>query len=357
MSSKEWRFTPLKAGECSFDQLKFPCWATPKIDGINGLNLSGKSLGRSLKPYANVWLNGLIEQWLPQGLCYEVTVGNYPYGEDLCRNTTSFVNAIKKEHENIIINVFDYIGNASEEYIKDRKYLERLQDATVALTDIYPSWMWTDYEVGTGDAVDIGVYHVVNDFLEIRVMTPILIETLEEAEKYYLECLDHGYEGAMYRQDVPYKCGRATAKSQEVIRFKPSHDTEAIVIGFEEAMENLNEAKTNELGRTERSSHKENKKGLGMLGSFLCIDVKTGEHIKVGAGKLKHHERLEVWDQRDVYLHAIVKYRSMSTGVKDKPRFPRFIDWRLADDIADEDTQLIKQIMSSIPEGGFIWNG
>jgi len=348
MANKEWRFVPLKAGECSFEELKFPCWATPKIDGINGLKVSGKSLGRSLKPYANLWLNRMIELWLPDGLCYEVTVGDLPYGEDLCRNTTSFVNAINKEHEKIIINVFDFIGDTSESYIKSRNYLDRLPDAMEALAETFPRHNWTYYEVGTGEAVDLGEYFVVNDFLEIRVMEPVLIEDIEQAENYYLECLDNGYEGAMFRQNIPYKCGRATAKSQEVIRFKPSHDTEAIVIGFEEAMENLNEAKTNELGRTERSSHKENKKGLGMLGSFLCIDVKTGEHIKVGAGKLKHHERLEVWNQRDVYLHALVKYRSMSTGVKDKPRFPRFIDWRDANDLAEEDFKKVQEILLDV---------
>lgn len=339
MTNKEWRFKPLKAGECSFEELKFPCWATPKIDGINGLNLNGKSLGRSLKPYANLWLNGMIEQFLPSGLCYEVTVGDLPYGEDLCRNTTSFVNAIKKENENVIINVFDFILDASEEYIKSKCYLERLQDAMNVLTILYPSWEWTDYEVGTGDGVDIGVYFVVNDFFEIRVMTPILIESLEEAEKYYNDCLDNGYEGAMFRQDIPYKCGRATSKSQEVIRFKPQHDTEAIVIGFEEAMENLNEAKVNELGHTERSSHKENKRGLGMLGSFLCVDVKTGDHIKVGAGALSHEQRKAIWARKGMYLLSIVKYRSMSTGVKDKPRFPRWIDWRNLEDLSEEDAE------------------
>lgn len=39
MAKKEWRFKPLKAGECSFELLKLPCWATPKIDGINGLKI------------------------------------------------------------------------------------------------------------------------------------------------------------------------------------------------------------------------------------------------------------------------------------------------------------------------------
>lgn len=345
MSNKEWRFKPLKAGECSFEELKFPCWATPKIDGINGLKMAGESLSRTLKPYANTSLNEQIQGLLPDGLCYEVTVGDLPYGEDLCRNTTSFVNAINKTGEKVILSIFDFIGDASEDYIKSRKYLERLQDCMVSLTSLYPAHLWMDYEVGTGDAVDLGVYLEVNELFELRLLTPILIESQEEAELYYAACLDHGYEGAMYRQDVPYKCGRATAKSQEVIRFKPSHDTEAIVIDFEEAMENLNEAKVNALGHTERSSSKENKKPLGMLGAFICIDVKSGEEIKVGAGKLTHAERVQVWENQSDYLHNLLKYRSMSTGVKDKPRFPRFITWRDKGDLSEEDLAKVESIM------------
>lgn len=348
MANKEWRFKPLKAAECSFEELKYPCWATPKIDGINGLNLNGKSLGRSLKPYANVWLNGMLELWLPEGLCYEVTIGDFPYGEDLCRNTTSFVNAIKKEHEKIIVNVFDFIGDASEGYIKDRNYLARIDDAMDELYTNFPASLWQEYEVGTGEAVDRGWYFIVNDFLEIRVMEPVEIQNKEEAEWYYNSCLDHEYEGAMFRQDIPYKCGRATAKSQEVVRFKPSHDTEAVVVGFEEAMENLNEAKINELGHTERSSHKENKRPLGMLGAFLAIDIKTGDLIKIGAGKLSHAERIEIWENQNQFLYCIAKYRSMSTGIKDKPRFPRFITWRSIDDLAEEDVAAYKKVIKSI---------
>lgn len=348
MATKDWRFKPLKAGECGFELLKFPCWATPKIDGINGLRIGGRSLGRSLKPYANLWVNRMIELWLPDGLCYETTVGDLPYGEDLCRNTTSLVNSINKEFEKVIINVFDFVGDTSEEYIKSRKYLDRLEDAMEMLYETLPASGWTYYEVGTGEAVDKGYYFVVNDFLEVRVMEPVLIENLEQAEKYYLDCLDNGYEGAMFRQNVPYKCGRATVNSQEIIRFKPSHDTEAIVVGFEEAMENLNEAKTNELGHTERSSHKENKVGLGMLGSFLCIDVKSGELIKVGAGKLSHAERVQIWQNQAEYMNAVLKYRSMSTGIKDKPRFPRFISWRIVDDLSEEDAEKVEKILAKL---------
>ena len=349
MVSKEWQFKPMKAGECSFEELKFPCWATPKIDGINGLNFKGKSVGRSLKPFANEWLNGMIEKHLPQGLCYEVTVGDLPYGEDLCRNTTSFVNAIKKVNTKIIISVFDYIGSGSEDYIKNTNYLERIEEAISEIDSNHPDSFWFDYDVGSyGRSVDTGSYMPINEFFEIRVMEPMEINSIEEAELYYNDCLDQGYEGAIYRQDIPYKCGRATAKSQEVIRFKPSHDTEAIIIGFEEAMENLNEAKTNELGHTERSSHKENLVPLGMLGSFICIDIKSGETIKVGAGKLKHPQRVAIWKRQGMYLSMILKYRSMSTGVKDKPRHPRWIDWRNIDDLSEEDAAKAQEIINGI---------
>lgn len=349
MATKDWRFKPMKAAEFPFSELKFPCWATPKIDGINGLNYQGKSVGRSLKPYANEWLNALIEENLPVGLCYEVSVGELPYGEDLCRNTTSFVNAIKKVDARVIISVFDYVGDASEEFISSTNYLERIEQAIEEINSNHPESFWFDYDVGSyGESVDTGICMPINDFFEVRVMEPIEINSVEEAEKYYENCLDAGYEGAIYRQDIPYKCGRATSKSQEVVRAKPSHDSEAIIIGFEEAMENLNEAKVNELGHTERSSHKENLAPLGMLGSFICIDVKSGDTIKVGAGKLKHPERVAIWNDQILYKNLILKYRSMSTGVKDKPRHPRWIDWRDINDLSEEDAEKAQEILDGI---------
>ena len=113
-----------------------------------------------------------------------------------------------------------------------------------------------------------------------------------------------------------------------MLKLKPHEDTEFEVTGFYEAMENLNEAFTNELGETARSSHQENKVGKGMLGGFYGKLLTTGQEIKVAPGKLKHAERIAIWNNQAAYLGKIAKQRSFPIGVLNLPRHGRWIGWR-----------------------------
>ena len=118
-------------------------------------------------------------------------------------------------------------------------------------------------------------------------------------------------------------------------RAKPQSDKEAYVIGLVEAMENLNEAKINELGHSERSSHKENKVGKGMVGMLQCKDLTTGMLIDVGAGKMTHPEREYYWNNPEEIIGKYIKYKSMDVGVKDKPRFARYMSIRAETDMSE----------------------
>jgi len=130
--------------------------------------------------------------------------------------------------------------------------------------------------------------------------------------------------------------GRATVNEGSYLRLKPSSDKEALVISLVEAMENLNEAKVNELGHTERSSHKENKVGKGMVGMLQCEDLTTGMLIDVGAGKMTHEEREYYWKNPSEIVGKLVKYRSMDVGIKSAPRFARYICIRSEEDMSDD---------------------
>ena len=68
-----------------------------------------------------------------------------------------------------------------------------------------------------------------------------------------------GGEGLILRNpDGMYKYGRSTPKEQLSIKLKFFEQDEFEVVGFEERYTNTNEATTNELGYTSRSSHKSN---------------------------------------------------------------------------------------------------
>jgi hypothetical protein len=123
-----------------------------------------------------------------------------------------------------------------------------------------------------------------------------------------------------------YKMGRSTASEQGMLKLKRFLDAEAEVIGFQERMHNGNEATTNELGRTSRSSHKSGKSGRGDLGALI---VRTPEGIEFGIGSgFDDNTRQSIWANQDDYLGRLVKYKYFPLGSKDAPRHPVFLGWR-----------------------------
>ena len=151
------------------------------------------------------------------------------------------------------------------------------------------------------------------------------------SEADLLECeawmLGLGYEGVMLRAyhgpKSRYKFGRSTAKEGTLTKLKRMESSEALIVGFLEEMENRNEATTNALGRTERSSHKENLVGKGRLGALVCA-MPDGTLFNIGTG-FDQAARVAIWANRDAYLGKIASFNHFPIGVKDAPRFP---SWR-----------------------------
>jgi DNA ligase-1 len=113
-------------------------------------------------------------------------------------------------------------------------------------------------------------------------------------------------------------------------------------------MENTNEAFVNELGRTDRSTDADGLVGKDMLGGFYAIAINNGESksfpvgvdFKCGPGKLKHPERITLWEQwladPESIKKLIGKCRHFPVGVKDRPRHPRWIGWSAEEHITHD---------------------
>jgi DNA ligase-1 len=280
----------------------------PKLDGVRGLHITGSMTGRSLKPHGNMYVTEKYSQVRCTGFDGEFTFGDIR-GDSLCRDTTSVMSTIQGEPK-VFWNLFDYL----REDLLDKPYIDRYNEL-LSFQSIHQSWF---------------------DLENIRVIPYKLLKGRAAIVAYYDKCLDDGYEGVVIRSKYGlHKSGRATAKEGNYLRMKPQSDKEAIVVRLVEAMENLNEAKVNALGRTERSSHQENKVGKGMVGMLVCTDCTTGKEIDVGAGKMTHEERAHYWENPDEMVGQMVKYRSMDAGVKDKPRFARYICKRSTSDVSE----------------------
>jgi len=309
---------PMLASDWDKTKVVFPCIVQPKIDGVRGVNFFGTLTGRSLKKHGNKHVTSQFSRSEFVGLDGELAVANVPPYEDrLCSLTTSALSTFAGEPE-VHWWVFDFVTPMT----KDLPYEERL----VLLAE-----------------------HIVEHGLHlkgVRIIPWTTAYNLEQLEKYDQELLELGYEGTIIRKpNAVYKYGRSTIREGGLLRIKRFIEEEAMVVGFTEGDHNANEAQTNELGQTERSTHKENMIPNGMIGNLICEALKDvyddsgkllitcGQQITVGPGKLDHNERKYYFEHPDKIIGRVVKFKFFPKGIKDKPRFPTFQSFRTTSDI------------------------
>jgi DNA ligase-1 len=166
----------------------------------------------------------------------------------------------------------------------------------------------------------------------LRAVPHVLIH--DERALLYMEekILEAGYEGLMLRDpNGKYKMGRSTAREGGLLKLKRKMTSEAKIRGFVEQMHNANEAKVDNLGYTERSSHQANLVPMDTLGALEVVDTKSGVSFNIGTG-FTFQDRDEIWKNRDKYLGMLVTYEYLPVGVKDKPRHPAFLGFRMVED-------------------------
>lgn len=302
---------PLFAEDYDEDKLNFPVFVQPKIDGVRGIYLRPKLgfTGRSLKKHGNKFISNLLSDPKYLGLDGELILGEDPKAKDLCRKTTSAINSYEGEPY-FTWYIFDYITDKTITLPYNQRLLELVNRTTALRT----------YESD----------HRVN----IKVIENRIASNLQELLAFDKEFTDAGYEGTIIRN--PYglhKSGRSTVKEGLLLRIKRFIQEDAVVISITEAMENTNEKKKNELGHSERSSHKENLIPKGMVGNLICRDVKTGNTITVGPGKMTHELRTYYFQNQNELIGKVISYKNFPHGVKDKPRFPTFEHIRIDSDI------------------------
>ena len=89
-----------------FDKLRFPLYASPKLDGIRATVRDGVVYARSNKPIANIHVQEKFKhfEWFDG----ELIVGD-PTSKTCYRDTCSVVNSKSKPVEDVNFYVFDHI--------------------------------------------------------------------------------------------------------------------------------------------------------------------------------------------------------------------------------------------------------
>ena len=267
--------------------LKYPLFASVKLDGIRCLVIDSVAYSRNMKPIKNEYVQKCIGKPEYNGLDGELIVGDI-FAKDCYRQTNSGVMS-KDGEPDFQYFVFDR-WDMSDAWYKDR-------------------------------------FESIAALPYVQVVEQKVIVSEAELLAFETELLEKGAEGVMVRSiDGIYKNGRSTAKDGILGKLKRFSDAEYRIVGFVERMHNANEATRNELGYIERSSHKDNLVGRGDLGA-LVLETADGQQFNCGTG-FDDALRAEIWANKDAYMGRMVKVKSFLIGVKDLPRFPVFLGFR-----------------------------
>lgn len=298
------KFKPMLAKEpTDVSKLPYPVLVQPKLDGIRASVVNGKLVTRTLKAVPNASIRAVLESPVFEGLDGELIVGD-PTADDCYRRTSSFVMAENKTGEPWSFMVFDKWDEP------DRAFGERYEAAVSVVNCV----TWTDAPV-------------------------FMVTTVPATDPDHLEAMEavmlaQGYEGVIARVPTSrYKFGRSTPGSGPLWKIKRFIDFEARVVGVYEEQHNGNEAKTNALGRTERSTAQAGKVGKGTLGGLVLVAVNgpaEGVEFRCGTG-FDAAQRADLWNVHHnvcALNGRVAKVKSFPIGVKDKPRHPVFLGWR-----------------------------
>lgn len=312
---------PQLAKDATLDDVIYPCWLQPKIDGVRALNLTGQLTGRSLDPFEGFGITDYFSLPFYSGLDGEMTLGSNPASTDrLCSLTTGAMGRFVGVTEMADLHwwLFDCVDDQSVNLPYEKRYFRLLMWAQECLDP----------------RIHIIPYEVCNNRAELDAGIARLFEA--------------NYEGAIIRNPrAVHKEGRPTQEHQELWRVKPWGDFEILVTGITEGRKNQNEKKTNTLGHSERSSAKAGQTPNGQVGSIqgtMVADFHNpitgkllfakGLPVTCGSGKLSVKEATHLFQNPHEIVSHYVKVKTMTHGVKDLPRMATYLSHRLRQDMS-----------------------
>lgn len=284
------------------EKQKFPCYGSPKIDGIRALGVAGQVLSRTLKPIPNRYVQSIFSNCY--GLDGELVVGPYNH-PNVMQATTSGVMR-KSGEPDVTFYVFDRWD------MPRHTFEERL-------ASLQEGW-------GPTCAAP-----------RIVVLEQVLLNNQEELDAFEAKCIGLGFEGIITRDPKrKYKNGRSTANEGGMTKVKRFSHGEGLIFAFEEMMHNDNEEFVNELGNVARSSHQENMVGTGMLGALWVSNPEFDKPFKISASTMTHSQKKWAWENRDKLKSEICRFSWFKHGIKDVPRHGQWAGFRHMMDLGVE---------------------
>ena len=278
-------------------------YASIKLDGIRCLFFGGVAYSRTLKPLPNNKLQALAKQYADvlESCDGEVIAGGDPYAVGVLQRSNSFCMKADNDDE-FCVYLFD-------KYIPDMPWISRY-------------WNICEHVVGLPN-VEVLHHYFVRD----EGSYPADCTSWVNLDLFEQEVLAKGGEGVIVRDAFgKYKLGRSATKNPELQKVKRMDDEQFVVVGYSAFEINNNEKKLNELGYSKRSSSKEGKQEVDMLGSLTCY-LDNGKTFNVGSG-FTLQQRQEFWKIKEQLIGKLAKVQFFELSKDGIPLLPVFLDFR-----------------------------
>jgi ATP-dependent DNA ligase len=291
--------------------IKYPQYASIKMDGYRLLNLCGEHLlSPALKPFPNRNMTEHLYTFLK--FCQEhriVTDGEF-WSPSL---TFQQLQSVVRSHDKPIPNdvcyyIFDAMSEAEWDTGHAPPFAHRIRDVVLNLVD-HPH-----------------IVRVEQDY----------IQTAVEAETLFEKQIENGQEGIILRNpSTGYKHGRCTTKQDGMWKFKQFITQDAVIVGVEEQMkmrEGL-ERTTNVVGHLERSYKAEDYVPAGRIGAFVVkkFDLNSDREIQFKVKPGKGYDdawKTSMWYLKDSLTGKHIEFKFMPHGTMDKPRIGNLVRFR-----------------------------
>jgi len=249
----------------------------PKLDGLRVTVVDGMPLTRNGNPVQST--HQMLDELASMITKRHTSLRDWVFdgefiGSGTFEETVSKARATGQEDRGLVYNIFDIVSANEWQTRKTRPFSARRRDVNEHIHD--------------------GVY--IRRVPSIRVEDPTVGDVLNFCDKFMAQ----GYEGAMWKADLPYAFKRSSA----LLKVKKFETEDAKIIGFEEGT-----------GKYE-----------GLLGA-LVVQLEDGTQVKVGSG-FNDAQREAFWTEQQTFKGKTVEVKFQNKTAKGSLRFPIYLRWR-----------------------------
>lgn len=270
--------------------INYPKLVSGKLDGVRGIVQEGKLVSRSLKDSLNRYVVSRLSNPLFEGLDGELCIRG-PKWQDFDSNQSAFMTQTGQPEFDFW--VFDDMSLADETANARASSLQKRVQKLNDLGHTYIKYCPQHTACKPGDVM-----------------------------KLYTEYRAKGYEGLILKEPLhKYKHGRSTLKQETLLKLKPREDSEAVIIGFEPVMHNMDAG---------NSKCKENLVEGDRVGVILA--TWNGRTIRIGTG-FDHNQAAEWLANPAKYIGKTFTFSYMQLTKAGEPRHGSFKGFRSLGDL------------------------